>query len=81
MICESDLVDTMGWLRSLVSEDDPGVRFDAAALKMVEGFRAGNYIDIGSDEYQSYFRGRLITMTDPAAVALKNELDKRFRLT
>ena len=64
-----------------IDDDDPGARYDATAVKLVEAYQAGNYIEIGHDQYQSYFRGRLITMTGPAATALVSELDRRFKLT
>jgi predicted phage terminase large subunit-like protein len=62
------------------SEDDPCARWDRSAVRQVEAFKAGSYIDIGYDLYRSYIRGRLIKMTDPAAAALMSELDRRWRI-
>jgi hypothetical protein len=57
---------------------DREARLTAAATGLIESYRAGHFIDIDGDLYKSYMRPRLCLSTDPAAVDLVRELDRRF---
>jgi hypothetical protein len=69
------------WARGGKVDDDPAVRWEECARNLVAAHRSGSYIDIGSDQYKSYIRGRLLASSDPDAARLLSELDRRFRLT
>ena len=63
-----------------IEDDDPGARYDATTLKLVEAHRNGGQIEINHDQYKYYFRPRLSALSDPDAAALVAELDKRFKM-
>jgi hypothetical protein len=58
--------------------DELEARLMASATKLVEGHRAGHFIDIDPSNYRSYLRPRLCTFSDPDAAALVRHLDQRF---
>jgi predicted phage terminase large subunit-like protein len=69
------------WARGGKVDDDPAVRWDECARNLVAAYRSGSYVDIGSDQYQSYIRARLLASSDSDAAKLLSELDRRFRLS
>ncbi len=69
------------WARGKMIDDDPAVRWEESARNLVAAHRSGSSIDIGSEQYKSYIRGRLLASSDPDAAKLLSELDRRFKLS